>query len=169
MLRNYVYKNVIINHQPPFSYIWRCRALVVPYCRCILWRCRHVRSVVQKCCQLLLHIVASQSASKDQVSTAVMPNNAGTSAAGQRRQLQLIHCTDYNVLSYVVNLLITCLQVPSHCSVFTFQIIFILCYCRPYSLHSLRHLVLLRLKADLIDRPVLQRSEGWVDPTQNTL
>jgi len=65
----------------------------------------------QKCCQLLLHIVSSQSASKDHLSAAVMSNNAVSSPPGRQRQLQLIECNEYNVLSYVVGLLITCLQV----------------------------------------------------------
>ena len=67
---------------------------------------------MQKCCELLLNIVASQSASKDQLATAAMSNTVGVdTTAGQQRQLQLIQCSEYNVLSYVVNLLITCLQV----------------------------------------------------------
>jgi len=70
-----------------------------------------MRSVIQKCCQLLLHIVASQSTSKDQMSTAAMSNTSSVSTAGRHRQLQLIQCTDNNVLSYVVSLLIACLQV----------------------------------------------------------
>jgi len=47
------------------------------------------------------------------VATAVTPNacGAGTAAASQQRQLQLIQCTEYNVLSYVISLLLTCIQV----------------------------------------------------------
>jgi len=72
--------------------------------------CIIIHVIAQKCCQLLLSIAAS---SKDQLPvTGVASNTLAGSVSGRRMpQLQLIQCTDSNVLSYVISLFITCLQV----------------------------------------------------------